>query len=200
MRLPPIITFRRLRGTDALEADIRRRLDKLETYCPRIMAARVLMEPTGRHHRDGNRYHVRIDLTVPGEEIVIRREAGARPTARALSVPKTRKQDEPDRTHRYASVAIREAFDAARRRLQDVVRRQRGTVKLHTALPNGRVVRLFPAKAYGFLEASDGHEVYFQKTSVLGRAFDRLDVGSRVAFVEERGEKGPQASTVRLVR
>ena len=199
MHLPPTITFRRMRATDALEAEIRARLEKLDTYCPSIMAARVLVEQAERHHRDGNRYHIRLDLTVPGEEIVISHEASLRPDARALAARQTRKQDEPDRSHTDAGFAIREAFAAARRRLQDYVRRQRGSVKVHTPQPLGRVVRLFPSKAYGFLEAADGHEVYFQGSSVLGGAFDDLEVGSRVAFVEERGEKGPQASTVRLV-
>ncbi|MGO9847760.1 MAG: cold-shock protein [Methylocella sp.] len=52
---------------------------------------------------------------------------------------------------------------------------------------------------YGFIETSDGREVYFHRNSVLDNAFDRLTVGSEVRFVEEIGQKGPQASTVRLV-
>jgi cold shock CspA family protein len=186
--------------TDALDADIRKRLDKLETYCPSIMGARVLVEPAERHHRGGYRYHIRIDLTVPGEKIAIAHQASLRPTARALGAPKTHKQDELDPTHKYLGVAVRDAFDIARRRLQDYVRRQRGSVKVHTPRPEGRVVRLSPADAFGFLEAEDGHEVYFHRNSVLDDAFDDLEVGSRVAFVEERGDKGPQASTVQVVR
>lgn len=61
-------------------------------------------------------------------------------------------------------------------------------------------MRLFPSEEYGFIEAQDGHEVYFQKSSVLNNAFDGLTIGSDVAFVEEPGEKGPQASTVKLTR
>ena len=61
-------------------------------------------------------------------------------------------------------------------------------------------MRLIPDEAYGFIEARDGHEVYFQKSSVLNNAFDRLAVGSEVSFAEEPGEKGPQASTVRVAR
>ena len=199
MQVEPTITCRRIQGADAVEADIRRRLDKLGTYCASIMAARVLVEPAQRHHRGGNRFHVRIDLTVPGEAIVVSHEASLRPEARALQASKTRKQDELDRSHRYVAVTIREAFALARRRLQDYVRHRRGTVKLHVPAPEGRVVRLFPLRAYGFLEAGDGHEVYFQRNSVLDDAFGDLRVGSRVVFAEERGDKGPQASTVRLV-
>jgi cold shock CspA family protein len=61
------------------------------------------------------------------------------------------------------------------------------------------VSQLFPVDEYGYIEAEDGHEVYFQKSSVLKNAFDRLTVDSAVSFVEEHGEKGPQASTVKLL-
>jgi len=199
MQVPPTITFRHVRRTAPLEAAIRKQLDKLERFCPTLMAAHVLMEPAERRHRDGNRYHVRIDLTLPGEQIVVANEASLRPAARAKAQSRTRKQDEPERTHQYAAVAIRDAFAAARRRLQDAVRRQRGAVKRHTPQPHGRVARLHPAEGYGFLEARDGHEVYFHRRSVLGDAFDDLEVGRRVAFVEEPGDKGPQASTVRVI-
>jgi cold shock CspA family protein len=165
---PPTITFRRIPRTEAVEADIRKRLGKLGVYGPSIMAARVLIEPAQRHRHAGNRFHIRIDLTVPGEEIVISHEARLRPAARASAALKTRKQDEPDRSHKYLGLAIREAFALARRRLQDYAR-------------------------------ADGQEIYFQRSSVLEDAFDNLEVGSRVTFVEERGDKGPQASTVRVI-
>jgi cold shock CspA family protein len=61
------------------------------------------------------------------------------------------------------------------------------------------VSQLLPVDGYGYIEAPDGHEVYFQKSSVLGNAFGKLTVGSAVSYVEESGEKGPQASTVRLM-
>jgi cold shock CspA family protein len=199
MQLPPVITFRRLRGTNALDADIRTRLEQLERYAPGLMAARVLVEPAERHHRDGNRVHVRIDLTLPGGEVVVSHEASLRPTARALAAQRTWKSNEPDRAHTHAAFAVREAFAVARRRLQDRVRRRRGSVKVHVEQPRGRVIRLSPSRTHGFLEAADGHEVYFHKRSVLDDAFDDLEVGSLVTFVEERGEKGPQASTVRVL-
>jgi cold shock CspA family protein len=61
-------------------------------------------------------------------------------------------------------------------------------------------VRLFPARAYGFLETDDGREVYFHRNSVLDGGFGSLRVGSRVVFAEEPGLDGPQASTVRRMR
>jgi cold shock CspA family protein len=136
---------------------------------------------------------------MPGEEIVVAHEAGLHATAQDVDAEKLTKVAESDPERKHARVAIREAFDTARRRLQDYARRQRGAVKTATKQPRGRVSQLFPVDEYGYLEAEDGHEVYFQKSSVLNDGFDRLAVGSAVSFVEEGGEKGPQASTVKLL-
>jgi ribosome-associated translation inhibitor RaiA len=129
MRTQPVVTFRRMRGTEIIEADIRKRLTKLETYGSTIKTAHVTVEPSGRHHQRGNHFRVRIDLTLPGAEIVVGHEAGLRHITRATAADRVRKSDEPGRTHRDAHVAVREAFEAARRRLQDFVRMQRGDVK-----------------------------------------------------------------------
>jgi hypothetical protein len=122
----PVIIFRRMRATDRLEADIRKRLDRLARYYPSIVGARVVVEPALRRRRDGNPFRVLIDLSVPSGAVVISHEASLRPGLRALEVAKTRKKDEPDAALKDAGLAIREAFDAARRRLQDFARRQRG--------------------------------------------------------------------------
>jgi ribosome-associated translation inhibitor RaiA len=108
MRLAPAITFRNVPHADGLEADILKRAGKLETYCKPIIACRVLVEPSERRHVTGNRYHVRIDVTVPSAEILVSHEASQR-------------------------VAIREAFDVARRRLQSHAQRRRGETKHHVA-------------------------------------------------------------------
>ena len=199
MQLTPSITFRGIDPSAALEAEIRTRIGKLETYYRSIIGCHVLVELAQRHHEAGNRYHVRIDLTVPGEVIVVAHDASLHATDQDIRLAKATKQDETDPERKHAFVAVREAFDIARRRLQDYARRQRGTVKAAARQPRGRVVQLFPVDAYGYIEAEDGHEVYFQKSSVLKDAFDRLAVGSTVSFVEEPGEKGPQASTVKLL-
>jgi cold shock CspA family protein len=86
-------------------------------------------------------------------------------------------------------VAVRDAFDAARRQLQNYAKRQRKEVKTHELIPHAHVGKLFLEKGFGFLELPDGREVYFHKNSVL-----------EVHFAEEQGEKGPQASTVRPIR
>ena len=199
MQLTPTITLRGIEPSLALEAEIRTRIDKLETYYRSIMGCRVLVEFVQRHHETGNRYHVRIYLTVPGEEIVVAHEPSLHSTAQDVDVEEATKADELDPERKHARVAVREAFDIARRRLQDYARRQRGTVKTAARQPRGRVSQFFPIDECGYIEAQDGHEVYFQKSSVLKNAFDRLIVGSMVTFVEELGEKGPQASTVKIL-
>jgi cold shock CspA family protein/ribosome-associated translation inhibitor RaiA len=149
---------------------------KLETFYDRITSCHVVIEvaqryPTGRPIA----FNVRLDLKVPGEEIVVRRQP-----------------------HRELDTAIQNAFDAAGRRLQDYVRRRREVGEPRERVPEGEIVRLFPYEGYGFVRADDGRELYFHRNSVLDDAFDRLAVGTRVRFAEEPGQAGPQASSVAL--
>ena len=63
-----------------------------------------------------------------------------------------------------------------------------------------RAMRANRCGEFGFLESADGREIYFHRNSVLDNAFSQLVSGSRVTFAEEMGEKGPQASTLKLLR
>jgi cold shock CspA family protein len=181
MKLPLQIAFHNLPRSEAIEEMVRERAARLDEYCDQVMSCRVVVEMPHKHHQHGNQYQVRIDLTVPGEEIVVNREP-------------------PEHTqYRDVGVAIRDAFDSARRQLEDYVRRVRRAVKVHEGLPHARVSRLYPEEDYGFLTTPDGREIYFHRHSVLHDAFDRLEPGTEVTFVEEEGHKGPQASTVKVV-
>ncbi len=175
MRLPLQITARDISLSEPAELDIREKAASLDHYYDGIMSCRVVVEGPVRHHRSGP-FTVRIDLSVPGAELVADRQV-----------------DED------LYVAIRDAFDAARRQLEDYARRQRGAVKSHEAPPHARVSKLFPGKGYGFLETPDGREIYFYRNSVLHPGFDRLAIGTEVRFAEEQGLEGPQASTVTIV-
>ena len=84
-------------------------------------------------------------------------------------------------------------------RFEDAIRELRGQVKPHEAEDHGRVTKFLAEKNCGFIETADGREVYFHRDSVLGDAFDALRVGAEVRFVEEMGNKGAQASTVRVI-
>jgi len=100
--------------------------------------------------------------------------------------------------HEDAHVAVRDAFDAARRVLEDHARHSRGEAKLHAVPDHGRVARLLPDRDCGFIATPGGEEIYFHRNSVTGDAFDKLEIGSEVRFVTQHGEsaEGPQASTV----
>lgn len=124
MQTPPTVTFRGVRYPELLDTDVRTRLARLERYYPSIVSARVRIDQSGRH-REGNRYRVLIELGVPGADVIVAHDASVKPSLLARGRRRMLKQDEPDSHHRRATVAIREAFEAARRRLQDHARRKR---------------------------------------------------------------------------
>lgn len=189
--------------SEVVEGHIRDAAQRLDVFCDEIMGCRVLVEVPHQHHRKGKQHHVRIDLTVPGAEFVIKRAPKLvtdTPT-RFRKAPDDVQLEESRDLSKYAvhdeiQLSIRDAFDAARRKLQDYARRRRGVVKLHEGSPHARVTKLFPDEGFGFLETADGREIYFHEHSVLDSGFGGLKIGTEVHFVEEPGEKGPQASTV----
>ena len=176
MKLPLQITVRNVSVSAAVRDDLRNKAAKLDRFSDNIIGCRVTVESPHRHQHQGVLYNIRIDITVPGAELVVKHQP-----------------------NEDIYVAIRDAFDAAHQRLEDYELRLRGEVKTHQAAAHTRVVKLFPKSGYGFLEAPEGHEIYFHKNSVLNGAFNRLKIGTEVRYVEEPGEKGPQASTVVIV-
>lgn len=112
MQIPLQITVRDMPTSVALEDHIREKATKLEQFYPPLMGCRVVVELPHKHKHQGKLFNVRIDLTVPGSEIVINRD-----------------QSED------IYVALRDAFDAAKRKLEDYGRRQRGDVKTHQSWP-----------------------------------------------------------------
>ena len=198
MKLPLQITFRNMGRSDLIEKWVGEEAEKLDSFYNRIMSCRVVVEVPHRHHRQGSPYNIRIDLRVPGEEIVVKREPSLNRTTRNTGVATAKKQLDLGPAYKDLRAALSKAFATARRRLQDYARRRRGQVKGHIPLPLARVSKLMAASGYGFLTTDDGREIYFHKNCVLGEAFSRLRVGSKVRFIEERGDKGPQASTVRM--
>ncbi len=182
MQVPLQITFKEVDHSDAVEARIRERVDRLDQFYPRITSCRVVVAKTNRHHHSGNLFVIRIDLRVPGEEITVSRDAGI------------------NKAHKDIYVSIRDAFDAAQRGLEDYARRQRRDVKTLERPPRGHILRLVRDDGgFGFIQSEDGREIYFNSRSVLHGQYFRLQVGMEVRYSEEAGENGPQASTVELV-
>jgi ribosomal subunit interface protein len=181
MQIPLQITFQNMDASAAVEAKIREKAEKLDRFHEHIMACRVVVEQTAQHHQQGKLYQVRLDITVPGSEIVVSRDRGL------------------NHAHEDVYVAIRDAFNAARRQLEDQIGRLKRKVKSHETPPHGRVAEYYPEEGYGKIRTPDGREVYFHANSVLNGGFGHLDVGCEVRFVEEPGDMGPQASTVKAV-
>lgn len=180
MQLPLQITFRKMDTSPSVEAHIRERAEALEKYFDRIMGCRVVVEQSARRQRKGKLYHIRVDVTVPGREIVVKR-------------------DPPEHhAHEDILVAVRDAFDSVRRQLEDHARKGRGETKAHEAPSHGRIARLFADEGYGFIRSSGGDEIYMHKNAVIGGGFDALSEGDEVRYVvhEREGEKGLQASSV----
>jgi cold shock CspA family protein/ribosome-associated translation inhibitor RaiA len=194
---PVRIAFHNLEPSESLEQAIRDRAADLDRYHPQIIGCRVLVDVPHRHRERGRHVKVRVELSLPGEDVVVSHEPTLYPALKDAEGEALHKAEDVEAVHKHAAVAIHEAFDAARRGLQDVIRRQRGDVKAHEPPGHGHVASL--ASDHGFIETADGREVYFHQASVLDGHFADLTVGSDVAFVEERGDKGPQASTVRLL-
>lgn len=115
-----------------VDTAVRERASKLDKFYDRIMGCRVLVESPHHHRRHGRLYHVRIDLTVPGGEIVVKRDPA---------------QHAP---HKDVLLAIHDAFDEARRQLEDFARRQREWDKARAQAPMVRCLDCSETRVMGF--------------------------------------------------
>jgi cold shock CspA family protein len=165
----------------ALEARIRELASRFDKFSAHIMRCHVIVQPPSHRPHQGALYDFRIDITLPDEEIAIRRAHPA------------------DHAHESPYVALRDAFRAARRKLEDYERRRRLNVKSHVGPAEGRICELDPDHGWGRIETADGRLVYFHRNSVLGGRFQDLAAGTKVRFAEESGDRGPQASTVHVI-
>ncbi len=182
MQTPVEIAFRHYEPSDEVRAEIAAQALRLEKFSSRITSCRVVVTGPQNRRRNGDVFEVELSIAMPNHrDIIVDR----------------RHDDAPERTH--VLVAIREAFDAARRQIEEAEREMRGEVKVHAPEDRGRVTKVIAGTDYGFIETADGREVYVHRNAVLDGAYDRLKVGDEVRFVEEEGVKGSQASAVRLV-
>jgi ribosomal subunit interface protein len=115
MQIPLQINFQNMDPSPAIEARIREKAAKLEQFHDRIIGCKVVVEAPHRHHHKGKLYNVRIDISVPGKDVFVGHSGPL------------------NHAHEDVYVAIRDAFNAAGRQLEDHVRRMRGAVKAHAA-------------------------------------------------------------------
>jgi cold shock CspA family protein len=181
IQTPVQIEFQDVAATADVQKSVDEHLAQLEKRFGHITACRLTVKGPGERHQTGGLYHVHVRLALPD--------------GREVNVGRTPSADE-----RYADLtfAVANAFKRARRQLQDQARRLEGQTKHHESQPSGKVVRLDPSGEFGFIETSAGEEIYFHRNSVLD-GMAKLSVGTPVTFAEERGERGPQASTVKIL-
>lgn len=182
MQVPLELQFKNLNANDSLTDVIHRRVEKLEQFCDHISSCRIIVDKPQSHIDSGSPYRVRIDVTVPpGHELVSRREPG------------------DGEMHEALQTVVIDAFDAMERQLKQLNREQEGKEKTHPQQQTvGIVEKLFPEENYGIIRSIEGRDVYFHRNSVLNDDFDRIEIGTGVNYMEESGEKGLQASTVRI--
>jgi cold shock CspA family protein len=181
MQVPLKITFRNMETSEALESYIRERAEKLDSICWNIISCRVVVEAPHKHQRTGGLFHASIDISLPGETIVVNRE--------------------PDLHKAYhdAHVVVRDVFDTAQRKLREFVSRKKGEVKAHEEMPQGKITELYPYEDYGRILTNAGDDIYFHRNSLINADFADLAIGDVVRFVEEQGDNGLQATSVRLI-
>ncbi|MFO0827326.1 MAG: HPF/RaiA family ribosome-associated protein [Phycisphaerales bacterium] len=182
MQIPVMVAFEGVPESDAVQQAVQRHAQELEHFFNRITSCRVAIVKPHRHGQQGALYEVKIDLTVPGHEIVVSREHRFH------------------HAHEDVYVAMRDAFRAARRQLEEYVDRRRGDVKRRTGALRGRIVRVPPKSDFGFIAADDGREIYFHRNAIVNGEFAHLQPGDRVSFSEELGEQGPQATSIHVAR
>jgi ribosomal subunit interface protein len=183
MQVPLELAFDNMQRSDAIEARVREKVAHLDKLYDRLTSCRVTIEAPHKHHRQGNKYHIRIFLGVPQGQLLVNRDPG------------------DFHAHEDVYVAIRDAFDAAERQLKEYRRKMSGEVKTSEAPLQGRITSLFPEQDYGFIATTDGREIYFHRNAVVNGSFDDLEEDQTVELVVFRGDsaEGPHASTVRLI-
>jgi cold shock CspA family protein/ribosome-associated translation inhibitor RaiA len=140
-------------------------------YSGPILHARVALIGSEHHHLGA--FEVHLVANVPGDVITIIRQG-------EVVVP-----------------LLVEAFDVLDRRLREHSQVIQQQAKSHEELArHGRIIKLFPDREYGFIEAEDGLEVYFHANAVKKGSFAKMSPGMAVKFGQEEGNEGPQAAWV----
>lgn len=183
MNIPLEIVFRNMDRSDAIEARVHEKVLRLDRFSEKITRCRVVVQAPHRHHRHGRLYQVVIEIDVPGKRLMVDHAGPADPA------------------HEDVYVAIRDAFSAVTRRLEDHIRTLRGKVKTHEVAPHGRVLRISPDEDHGYVQTADGQEVFFNRNSVPDGGFDHLEAGTevRIAIAPQEVGQEPRAQYVRPV-
>jgi len=165
MQTPLELVFDDVESSPAVEQRVRERVGRLERFYDGITSCHVALSTPHRHQRKGRHWSVRIEVRVPGTELVTSREPG------------------DVEAHEDLLVAIRDAFDAMERELKAWHAKIQGDVKTHVPPPQGRIWELDRQRGFGQIAMTDGRLVYFHRNSVVEPDFDALEPGDPVEVV-----------------
>ncbi len=182
MQVPAEISFQNYEPSEPIRAEIEKQISRLEKFSDRITSCHVTIIGPQTRHRQGEEFKVDLRLAMPQHKDII-----------------VNKSHNDSAQNEHILVAIKNAFATAQRQIEDAARDLRGEIKSHVPEEHGYVTKFLAGQDCGFIETPDGREIYFHRNAVLNDAFDQLNAGAEVRFVAETGQKGEQASTVRLV-
>ncbi len=171
--LPVQITIRDIPGSAALEAHLRSKSAKLKQFYKNMTSCRIVLEFEQKHKHRGKLYNVKLDVTVPGKELVV-----------------------TNKTNEDVYVAVRDAFTAIIRQLDNLSHKRHGRVKTHSDVMHGHVARIREDEGYGFIEGTDGNEYYFSLTNVRAPGVQPLMIGDAVEYIPQSVNDGWQACHV----
>ena len=155
---------------------IRRRISVLERLHDRITGCEITLDAPQKRKVSGRVFRAHLSLHIPGPDFSIAREV-AQGTARDDLL-----------------LAVNRAFSGAEKHLKRQKKKMSAVeTKRHAPVLHGRVSLIEPELGYGYVNADDGREVYFQRDSFASDVWDQLEKGTRLRFREQDGEKGPFA-------
>lgn len=185
MQTPVEISFRNLDPSDFIEARVRERVDRLDQLSDRITSVHVTIEAPHKHHQKGNKFEVKLEVRLPGTELLVNNKPG------------------DVNAHEDVYVAIRDAFGAMERRIRKWKTARKEQPKIvDSGAVQGRVSELNADDGHGQIATTSGELVYFHRNAVVGNGFPLLGVDDPVELVidHDGGEKGPHATMVRPIR
>lgn len=173
MNLPLQITFLNIQNSESVEQYIQENTQKLKDFFSDIIACYVVVKRPHKHHNQGNQFSVHMNISVPGDDIVINRGH-----------------------HEDVYIALQNAFDAAKRQLKDYAHRLRNETKTHAPELTGYISKIFQEDGCGFIMGDDGTERYFHRDNVKNPNFEHIKTGDPVRFIEDAYTERPQAKRV----
>lgn len=183
MQTDPIISYRNLDSSPAVQALIKKRISAVERINDRITGCEVILQAPQKRKLHGRIFKVRLNLHLPGPDLTISR-----------TVAQGSAQDD-------LMLAVNRAFSAAEKQLKHQKKMMQAVeVKQHPPILHGEISVLEPELGWGYIEADDGREVYFQRDSLTTDVWDQLAKGTRLRFREFQGEKGAFAAAVTMVK